>query len=1047
MASGSGYGIGNQLAPNPAAAKSAGPASLVPSAPPAPQSAAESLFEILVHADSQNYSMSMYRLAWWAAFTNETPEKAYGQYLGFVTIEPDTILVPFLTKPEEAMHSKLVARFEAEVEQRATGRQDAADTFITGYAAKTYTPIMVEPKYRLPPVQKLKSPDLQLDAVAYRALPLIDPEEFLSFRLKVCHFLLRRQSSPIEHTKQFSGLLSLLNSQTAMRTRIEATIVQSSLLLDQGDRDIIQGQDAAYKEAYRKAVYTSVLWTLCGLDYSNPVTTRATFGNTPELFLKTDVLDNPWSIQSLEAEIACIEGDILFARERLRPLGAGVALADDESRFKNLMLSYIHKQLERPEQYTDYLLCKCFTDLLLEELGSEIPPEAQVEFRTFCHTATSLEDSTTTAAIRVMCATAVCHLTQFVPPVAEKTSLFKRHHNFSTELLNAGIAYIARYKDTKMTLLRGCALAMVQMMRFMAELETGAHLSQVFDEAISADPPNSPTPARVKMLWNQHEELVQPIRVACGSTYPQFTSSMFMAGNVEKLWTLAIDGEKMDVTALNQLLSIVPEWLWRWLSKDVLDVTGFPEQTTAYSNLLDVRTMLDIQTPYDNPYKDWLVEGELQVEESRGKSANEASGDGVIPILLRNRRAGWKGRNDARFDHSNGGIIRDWTVLTAYGLMDAALARITPAEDACVFSSLVTGFVYPARHFVNKATHYTLTGDDSNPQLQQFDKLLLPLPPDVAAVPKSFPGVIVKLRNAITTRFTQVDNLTTVRLQTLLNESALHGPKDLNQAVREAVVDRLVEQGGFGTPLRSWAKELHTAQNQEIKSHPLACEVGIRRMTAAFITKYGMFYAGEHKSVVDTVSSMASSVMSLTGGRNSPFERERSEVMKRLAAELDAVHAPAILANLRDAEAKAEETARLQVQEAIRLAKPEVEAFDVGDQHVFDPLAATYPPKRVVGSGSESSNETLFPAVQALQDGYGDPLPSWRSIGEYLPWPRGLPNDGQHHRKDAHRPLHYVAQGGGRRRQAPLSGRGHVLQRIRGRRGTQVRRPDQSARE
>lgn len=771
------------------------------------------------------------------------------------------------------------------------------------------------------PRELLKNDVLQADSVAYRALLLIEDTTFLKFRLRVCHFLMRRQKTVVEATERFESLLRTLSNQRAMKNEIEENITTTTLLLSTNDQQFIQNlPDGEYKAAYHTAILTSVLWTLCGLDFHSTYSAQVTFGPSSDFFFNGDVNENPWATDSLEAEVACIEGDIMFAREMINPVNSLLSQqSTDEVMFANLMKSYIHGTLSDPDKYIDYMLSKCFTNLLLEELGSKLTASEQEEFRQLCGTAASLTGVNATATAKML-ATAVCHLTQFVPPIDPNTSLFKRHHSFSTELLNAGIAYIARYQGhyNGLTILHGSALAMVQMMRFMASLETEDKLSTAFAESTNLVGAASPLKPRILSVWEQHRKIVEPIRSACGSTYPVTSTRMF-SDEVADLWRIEIDSAAMDKIALEKELRNVPFWVWKWLSTDVLHEDDGLDRTSAYTNLVNVRTMLDIQGD-DKKYMDWLSNSESRVLDARGDVANKAvqTTDTTVPAV------GLKLRQAARFDRSKGGMIRVWAVLTANGLMDAVLARITPSETACVFSSLVTGYLLPDKNFVDKARYYTLAGKATNPSLTPIKKLLLKLPPKDAVLEKSYPGAIVLLRNEIRIRADADMAATTIRLQTLVNESALHGPEDLNQAVREVVVDRLVEQGGFGTPLRSWAKELHTAQNQEINSHPLACEVGLRRLTTGFIKKYEVFYAGEPENVADTVSSMASSVMSLTGGANSPFERERSEVMQRLAAELDAVHAPAILAILRDAE-----------------AKPEVEEFDadlLAVPYATDPL-------------------------------------------------------------------------------------------------------------
>ena len=448
-----------------------------------------------------------------------------------------------------------------------------------------------------------------------------------------------------------------------------------------------------------------------------------------------------------------------------------------------------------------------------------------------------------------------------------------------------------------------------------------------------------------------HKDVIEPIRTACGAAYPQGPRDLINSPDKKStLWSgSTVDSDALDQEQLKKSLITVPEWLWEWLTKDVVgDNTGGMTSTT-YRNLLQVRAMMDLTSAKEvTELQTFVQDLESEILDARSQVLNNAT-VAMVPSLLKDKMSNWKGDNGLNTDFTTGSSFRAWALLPAYVLMDMVLIKTMP-DSSCVFSALVSAYLFPGNSLVRETTYYELIGDVRNPKVDLSGDLLQKLPLKPTRCVPNFPMVVATMRNEIESNSTKFKKTTMNLFQTLLDETRPHGARILQQGVREAVVNRLVEQGGFGTPMQSWATELYTAQNREIKSHPLALELAIQRLTTAFIDQYDAFNTGEEKSVIDTVKSMNDSVMSMTGGKNSPFERQRHGILEGLSAEIDAVHAPAVLAGIRRAEATAQEAAqeaanvRHQLAEASRTIANGVSANQMNDCPDVKPVAYRPPP-------------------------------------------------------------------------------------------------------
>ena len=156
----------------------------------------------------------------------------------------------------------------------------------------------------------------------------------------------------------------------------------------------------------------------------------------------------------------------------------------------------------------------------------------------------------------------------------------------------------------------------------------------------------------------------------------------------------------------------------------------------------------------------------------------------------------------------------------------------------------------------------------------------------------------------------------------ILRRSAPSSPvleAELHKAVREMIVDRFVKQGDFVKPYNTWAKELDFGRHAALKRDPFVLELLMQRLAISFVDQYKEFSTGEQKSTEDKITGISTSVMSLVGGENSPFERRRSSIVKQLNTDLDEVHSPAIAKETAAIQQTRKGAERLVAAEHIRL--------------------------------------------------------------------------------------------------------------------------------
>ena len=122
-----------------------------------------------------------------------------------------------------------------------------------------------------------------------------------------------------------------------------------------------------------------------------------------------------------------------------------------------------------------------------------------------------------------------------------------------------------------------------------------------------------------------------------------------------------------------------------------------------------------------------------------------------------------------------------------------------------------------------------------------------------------------------------------------------------------------------------------------MKCDPLVLELLRHRLARSFVEQYAEFATGEEKSTEDKLAVMSNSVMSLTGGANSPFERRRASVVKELNVELEEVHAPAIATTVAATLRARDKAEQLAVSEHLRLEKSDIRVVANGAPMAMSP--------------------------------------------------------------------------------------------------------------
>ena len=310
------------------------------------------------------------------------------------------------------------------------------------------------------------------------------------------YYLLLRSRNPtavkpikVDYEERFDNLLENLQNQTTIKKEIVDSFTDATDQLDPADQAKITADTTAYEKAYETATFVSLIWSLCGIDFGNRSQNYNSFGSHRTSFLNMPVDVVPFSEAALEAEIACIEGDIAFSNERIGNGRIGNGRRDPE--FSALMNSFNYGEVSEMDlpAVSGYLLSTCFTDLLIKELGAKVDDEDA--FRIFCNTGRSVDGGSDTRSVKKYCAMAVCHLTEFELP-NKATQMFRRHHNFSAELLHAGIVYLQHFRpngseNESMTIPVACALTMVQMMGTICGIE--GLMSTSYDLTLLTDQP------------------------------------------------------------------------------------------------------------------------------------------------------------------------------------------------------------------------------------------------------------------------------------------------------------------------------------------------------------------------------------------------------------------------------------------------------------------------------------------------------------------------------------------------------------------------------
>ena len=299
-------------------------------------------------------------------------------------------------------------------------------------------------------------------------------------------------------------------------------------------------------EELEKAVLMACMWNLCGIDFSNTTQNMSSFGSD-DTFMNPETLvpSVPWSIDALHAEIACIEGDIMFrpstktAADAIGggapPEGVAPFQHQEETAVSALLVQYMVDSstdvaLNDPDANIKmiYLTKRCFAKLPWEATYEENTADDDKNWAEFLDAflkENPISEQATSVKERfrkIMFALARVTVNRSI-----NLSMSERTHTIRFDLLTAATAWLDLYNTdeaspTALSFSRACALAIMKVISVEATLEGNGDFAKLeLDKAAPAQAgPTSPNQIQTTTLWKKYVDVLKPICEAVGGAWP-----------------------------------------------------------------------------------------------------------------------------------------------------------------------------------------------------------------------------------------------------------------------------------------------------------------------------------------------------------------------------------------------------------------------------------------------------------------------------------------------------------------------------------------------